>query len=237
MIGVLVNTAAVVLGSLTGMLFAGKINKKYTDALIAALALVIGVIGIQSAVKTADILCVIVCLVVGVILGEAARIDDGIEGAGDWVKNRLLRGRTADSRFTEAFVTTTILFCVGSMAVMGSIEAGVNGDNSILFAKSALDLITSVAFAAAMGTGVAFSAVSVLLFQGLIALLAAQLGGFLTPAVVNEMSAVGGVILVGMAVNMLGLRSERIRIANMLPAIFLPIAYIPIYNWIAGLIG
>lgn len=237
MIAVFVNALAVLLGSFTGILFAGKIKEKYVNALVTALALVTLLIGVQSAVGTADMLCVIVCMAVGVLLGEALRIDDGIEHAGDWLKRRVLRGKAAESRFTEGFVSACILFCVGSMTIMGSIQAGVNGDYSILFAKSALDLVSSMAFATAMGVGVAFSAAFVLVFQGALTLLATSLGGLLSPAVVTEMSAVGGVILIGMAVNMLGLRSERIKVANMMPAIFLPIAYIPLANWITGLIG
>ena len=119
---------------------------------------------------------------------------------------------------------------------MGSIEAGINHDYSIIFAKSALDFISSMAFAAAMGVGVLFSAAFVLVFQGALTLLAVQLGGILTTPIVTEMSAVGGVILIGMAINMLGLRQERIKVANMLPAIFLPVAFVPLYDWIVGLL-
>jgi uncharacterized membrane protein YqgA involved in biofilm formation len=122
------------------------------------------------------------------------------------------------------------------MTIMGSIEAGVNHNYTIIFAKSTMDLISSMAFAAAMGVGVVFSAAFVFVFQGAITLLAAQLGSVLSAQMVTEMSAVGGVILIGMAVNMLGVRKERIRIANMLPGIFLPIAYIPLSNWLTGLI-
>ncbi len=236
MLAVFVNAAAVAVGSLMGILFAGRIKEKYTKALMAGLALVTVLIGVQSAVKTGDMLCVIVCMVLGVIIGEALRIDDGIEGAGEWLKRRVLRGKASESRFAEGFVSASILFCVGSMTVMGSIEAGVNHNYSIIFAKSVMDLITSMAFAAAMGAGVLFSAVFVLAFQGALTLLAGQLSGLLTAAAVTEMSAVGGVVLIGMAINMLGLRSERIKVANMLPAIFLPLAYIPVYNWISGLL-
>lgn len=237
MIAVFVNTATVLLGSLVGILFAGKIKEKYTNALVTGLALVTMLIGVQSAVKTADVLCVIVCLVAGIIIGEAVRIDDAIEGAGDWLKRKVLKGRATQSRFTEGFVSACILFCVGSMTIMGSIEAGVNHDYSIIFAKSALDLVSSMAFATAMGIGVMFSAAFVLIFQGALTLLAGALGGVLTTAVVTEMSAVGGVILMGMSVNMLGLRQERIKVANMLPAIFLPIAYLPLSAWITRMIG
>ena len=236
MIAVIVNTLTVLIGSTIGLLFAGKIKKKLTDALIVGLALITLVIGVQSAVKTADMLCIIVCMVVGTLIGELIKLDDAINNAGDWLKAKVLKGKFSESRFTEGFVSACILFCIGSMTIMGSIEAGVNHDNSIIFAKSALDFVSSIAFAAAMGVGVLFSAVFVLVFQGALTLLAVWLGGLLTSGVVIEMSAVGGVILIGMAINMLGLRGERIKVANMLPAIFLPIAYIPLANWISTLI-
>ncbi|MBE6949374.1 MAG: DUF554 domain-containing protein [Ruminococcaceae bacterium] len=237
MIAVFVNTATVLIGSIIGLIFSGKIKEERTNALVTGLALITILIGVQSAIQTANVLCVIICMVVGIIVGEACRIDDGIEGAGDWLKRKVLRGKSStNGRFSEGFVSACILFCVGSMTIMGSIEAGINHDYSIIFAKSALDLISSMAFAAAMGVGVVFSAAFVLVFQGALTLLATQLGGFLTAEMVTEMSAVGGVILIGMAINMLGLRKERIKVANMLPAIFLPVAFVPLYDWIVGLL-
>ena len=238
MIAVIVNTVTVLIGSITGLVFSEKINKKYTNALFVALALITVVIGVQSAVKTGDMLCVIVCLVLGTLIGEVLNIDDAIENVGDWLKKKTLRGRDkSENRFTEGFVSACILFCIGSMTIMGSIEAGVNHNYTLIFAKSALDLISSMVFAAAMGVGVVFAAAFVFVFQGTLTLLAVQLGNVLSETMVVEMSAVGGVILIGMAVNMLGIREERIKIANMLPAIFLPIAYIPLSQWITGLFG
>ena len=236
MLAVFVNTITVIIGSLIGLIFSGKIKEKYTNALVTGLSLITVLIGVQSAIKTENMLCVIVCMVIGIIVGELCRIDDGIEGAGEWIKKKVLRGKTTNGRFAEGFVSACILFCVGSMTIMGSIEAGINNDYSIIFAKSALDFISSMAFAAAMGVGVMFSAAFVLVFQGALTLLAVQLGGILTTPIVTEMSAVGGVILIGMAINMLGLRQERIKVANMLPAIFLPVAFVPLYDWIVGLL-
>ena len=175
-------------------------------------------------------------MALGTIIGELIRIDDGIEGAGDFIKKKLLKGKSAENRFTEGFVTACIVFCVGSMTIMGSFEAGINGNNSIIYAKSALDFVSSMMFAAAMGFGVLFAALFVLVFQGALTLLAGVLAPFLSAAVVTEMSAVGGVILFGMGVNMLELSPRRIKVANMLPAIFLPIAYVPLSNWITALL-
>ena len=236
MVAVLVNVATVLLGSTVGLLFRNKINEKFTKAVISALALVTILIGLSSALGTADVLCVIICMALGTIMGELIRIDDVVEGAGDFIKKKLLKGKSAENRFTEGFVTAYIVFCVGSMTIMGSFEAGINGNNSIIYAKSALDFVSSMMFAAAMGMGVPFAALFVLVFQGALTLLAGVLAPFLSAAVVTEMSAVGGVILFGMGVNMLELSPRRIKVANMLPAIFLPIAYVPLSNWIATLL-
>ena len=232
MLAVFVNMATVLLGSTIGILFRKFIKEKFVSAVISALALVTVLIGITSAIDTENILCVIICMAVGTLIGELIRIDDGIEGAGDFIKAKLLKGKGA-GRFTEGFVTACVVFCVGSMTIMGSFEAGINGDNSIIYAKSALDFVTGMMFAAAMGLGVPFSALFILVFQGGLTLLAGVISPYLSSAVICEMSAVGGVILIGMGINMLELSPKRIKVANMLPAIFLPIAYIPL----AELIG
>lgn len=237
MIAVFVNMAAVILGSTLGILFRSKIKQQYISAIITALGLVTGVMGVMSAIATENLLCMIICMALGTVFGELLRIDDRVEGAGDFIKNKLMRGRAKNSRFTEGFVTACILFCVGSMTIMGSFEAGINGNYSVIYAKSTLDFISSTAFGAAMGIGVTFSAVFILVFQGGLTLLAGALAPLLSAEVVTEMSAVGGVIIVGMAVNMLELSEKKIKAANMLPAVFLPIAFVPLYSWIAGLIA
>ena len=235
MIAVLVNTATVLLGSAIGLLFRNRIREKFTKAVVSALALVTVLIGLDSALDTANILCVIVCMVIGTTVGEWIRIDERIEGAGGFLKTKIMKGRASDSRFTEGFVTACIVFCVGSMTIMGSLESGIHGNHSIIYAKSALDFVSSMMFAAAMGWGVPFAALFVLLFQGALTLLAGVVSPYLSAAVVTEMSAVGGTILVGMGINMLEIGPMRIKVANMLPAIFLPIAYLPLAEWIVSL--
>ena len=237
---VFVNTFTVLAGSLIGILFRNRLKESLRNAVMKALGLCTVLIGVSSAVATQDLLCVIVCMVLGTVLGELMRIDDGIEHAGDAIKAKLLRGKAgggAMESFTEGFVSACILFCIGSMTIMGSLEAGIRHNYSIIYAKSALDFVSSMAFAAAMGFGVPCSALFILVFQGGLTLLAGLVGPALSQDVVLEMSAVGGTILIGMAVNMLGLGKERIKVANMLPAIFLPIAYFPIAAWISGLLG
>jgi uncharacterized membrane protein YqgA involved in biofilm formation len=235
MLAVFVNMATVLIGSAIGILFRKRIKESYTKAIIAALALVTIVIGVTSAITTQNLLCVIVCMALGTMLGELLRLDDRINGAGDWLKNKVLKGKAEGSRFTEGFVSACILFCVGSMTIMGSLEAGVNRNYSIIFAKSALDFVSSMMFGAAMGIGVPFSALFILVFQGGLTLLAGLVSPYLSQAVITEMTAAGGTILIGMGLNMLELSEKRIKVANMLPAIFLPIAYVPFANWITSL--
>ena len=235
MIAVFVNMATVLVGSLLGILFRNRLKESLQNALMRALGLCTIVIGISSAIATQELLCVILCLVIGTALGEVLRIDDGIEHAGDFIKGKLLKGKAGESRFTEGFVSACILFCIGSMTIVGSLEAGINHDYSIIYAKSTMDFVSSMAFGAAMGFGVTCSVAFILVFQGGLTLLAGLVGPALSNAVVTEMSAVGGTILIGMALNMLGTTKERIKVANMLPAICLPIAYFPIVNWLGSL--
>ena len=235
MIAVFVNMATVICGSLLGILLRNRLKPSLQEALMKALALCTVVIGVSSAIGTQALLCVILCMVIGTALGEWLRIDDGIEHAGDSIKEKLFRGKVGESRFTEGFVSACILFCIGSMTIVGSLEAGINRNYSIIYAKSTMDFVSSMAFGAAMGLGVTCSAVFILVFQGGLTLLSGLLAPVLSTAVVTEMSAVGGVILIGMAVNMLGLGRERIKVSNMLPAIFLPILYFPAANWLSSL--
>ena len=235
MLAVIVNAVAVIIGGLIGILCGSRIKERYTKAVMTCIALVTMVIGVQSAIVTGNILIVMVCLVLGTVIGTALHLDDRINGSGDRMKEKLAGTRFGGGHFAEAFVSTSILFCVGTMAVIGSIQAGLNKDYSILFAKSAMDFVSSIVFAAALGPGVFLSAVTVLVFQGAIALLAGLAAPVLSTQVVTEMSAVGGALFIGMAINLLGLREEKIKVGDMLPAIFLPILYFPIAELVAGL--
>ena len=235
MIAVFVNMATVLCGSLIGIFFRNRLRESIQNALMAALALCTVVIGVRSALASENVLCLIICMALGTALGELLRIDDGIERAGEALKKRFVGKNARTARFTEGFVSACILFCIGSMTIVGSMEAGIRHDYSIIFTKSTLDFVSSMAMGAAMGIGVTFAVLFILVFQGGLTLLAAWVGPALSDAVVTEMSAVGGTILIGMAFVMLRLGKDRIRVANMLPAIFLPIAYIPLSEWISGL--
>lgn len=236
MLATIINVILILLGSAAGLLFKNLISERLMSILTHALGLCVLGIGISSIIGTQDTLCVIVCMAAGTVLGHAIDIEGRLEGAGDLLRARLLKGGGGNSRFTEGFVSAAVLFCVGAMAITGSIEAGLNHNYEILVSKGVIDGVTSISFAAAMGIGTAFSAIPLLIYQGGITLLAGWLGPYLPEAVITEMTAAGGALIIGIAVNMLGLGRERIKVGNMLPAMFLPIAYLPLAQWLAGLL-
>ncbi len=235
MLATIINVILILLGSAAGLLFKNLISERLMSILTHALGLCVLGIGISSMIGTQDTLCVIVCMAAGTVLGHAIDIEGRLEGAGDLLRARLLKGGGGNSRFTEGFVSAAVLFCVGAMAITGSIEAGLNHNYEIIISKGVIDGVTSISFAATMGVGVAFSTIPLLVYQGGITLLAGWVGPYLPGAVITEMTAVGGTLIAAIAINMLGLGKEKIKVGNMLPAMFLPIAYIPLAEWLAGL--
>ncbi len=229
-----INVALVLLGSALGLLFKNRISPRFSSTLICALGLCVVGIGIANLLRTSDTLCVIICMVVGTLIGEGLKIEMRMDGLGELLRRKLIKSGS-DNRFVEGFVTASVLFCVGAMAINGSLEAGIHRDYSILVSKGVIDGVAAITFAAAMGAGVAFSAVTLLLYQGALTIIFSLAGQGMDPAVISGMSAVGGTIIVGIGINMLGLPKEKIRVGNMLPAIFLPILYVPLADWIGRL--
>ena len=201
-----------------------------------ALGLCVLVIGVSNAIGTENMLCVIVCMVVGTVIGHAIDIEGRLERGGDLLRARIVKGE-GNSRFTEGFVNSSLLFCVGAMAITGSMEAGLNRNYEIIVSKGVIDGVTAISFAAAMGIGVLFSVIPVLIYQGALTLMAAWVGPLLPAAVITEMTAVGGALIVAIAINMLGLGKGKIKVGNLLPAMFLPIVYIPLANWLSSLLA
>jgi len=218
--GTIVNAGAILVGTIAGLLIQKGIKENYSKAVIKAIALTVIMIGISGALETNNLLLVIVSLVLGTLSGTALQIEARLDRLGEKLNQRFGRG---DSPFVEGFVTASLIFCVGAMAVVGSIESGLQGNHETLFAKSLLDGITSLILASTLGVGVLFSAVAVLLYQGGITLLASNVAPLLTDAVITEMSAVGGILILGLGLNILDVGKERIPVGNMLPAIFIPI--------------
>ena len=234
MIATYINCILVLVGSALGLLLKNRIGARFMAAMHSAMALCVMGIGISSAVKTEHTLCVILCMVVGTCLGVALRIEQRLDALGDWIQKKVVK-KGDTSKFTEGFVTAALLYCVGSMAVMGSLEAGINHDYSILVSKGVIDGVIGISLAATTGVGVAFSVIPLLLYQGGLTLLAGLVGPLLTDAMVLEMSAVGGTIILGIGFNML-FPEKHIPVGNMLPAIFLPIAYLPLAGLLGGLV-
>ena len=236
MTATVINVILILVGCFLGLLFKNRISARFASAITFALGLCVLGIGISSMISTADTLCVIVCMVVGTLLGELIDIEKRMDSVGALLRRKLIRGES-NSRFVEAFVNCSVLYCVGAMAINGSMEAGMNGNYDIIISKAVIDGVSSITFSAAMGIGVAFAALPTLIYQGGLTLIFSMVGQGMDPAVVTEMSAVGGTIIVGIGVNMLGLPKEKLRVGNMLPAIFLPLAYLPIRDWLAGLLA
>lgn len=237
MFAVFFNMVTVLAGSILGLLLKNSFSPRVGQALMKCLGLCTLGIGMSTLLGAGDTLCVIICMVIGTALGEWIGIERRMEGLGEALKRKLIKGDGGENRFVEGFVTATVVYCVGAMSINGSIAAGLEHDYSVIISKSVIDGVSSITFAAAMGVGVAFSSVSIFLYQGGITLLAGVVGPYLPGPVITEMSAVGGAIIVGIAMNLLELPKEKIRVGNMLPAIFLPILYVPLSNALSGLLG
>ena len=228
MLGTIINAIAVAIGGLIGTLFGNKIPEAYSSGIMKVMGFITAAIGIQGAAGTKSFLVVVLSLVIGTLIGMMLRLDDRINGAGDWARRKLAGTPLSKGPFGDAVVTCFMLFCIGSMTILGSIRAGLDHDYSILYTKSVMDFISSTAFASALGAGVVFSAIPLFLFQGLLTLLASLAEPVLTPDVINEMTAVGGPIFLAMACNIIGIGKEHFKVGNMLPGIFLPIVLVPL---------
>ncbi|MBQ3242130.1 MAG: DUF554 domain-containing protein [Oscillospiraceae bacterium] len=220
MLGTWVNVATVLLGGTIGLLIKKGLSDKMSDALMKGLALCTLTIGISGALKGQDTLKLILSMVAGTLIGEALDLDGKVHRLGDWVEKRFSKG-TGKTSIAEGFVTASLLFCVGAMTIVGSLQSGLTGDHTMLFTKSLLDFVSSMIFASSLGVGVLFSAAFVLAFQGSITLLAGVVSPFLGELAIAEMTCVGSVLIIGLGLNMLGL--TKLKIMNHLPAIFLPI--------------
>ena len=221
MLGTIANALAIIVGGLIGLLFGKGIAEKYKQTILQGVALSVILIGWKSALATDQLLIVIISMVAGATIGEGLNIEGRLERLGQWLEARVSAG--PGSSLARGFVTASLVFCVGSMAIVGSLESGLTGNHQTLFAKSILDGVISIVFASTMGAGVLFSSAAVFFYQGLITLAAVFLKPLLAAATVAQMTAVGGLLIVAIGLNMLGM--VKIRVGNLLPAIFLPLVY------------
>jgi uncharacterized protein len=230
MIGTLINVAAILIGGSLGLLFGGRLPERLKITVIAGMGLFTAITGIKMFLETQSSLVVLGSLVIGALLGEWWKIEDGLQRIGEVIEKRFNRSNTESSLFIRGFMTASLLFCIGPIAILGSIQAGLTGDYNLLVIKSVLDGFASLAFASTLGVGVLFSSFMILLYQGTITLLAAQLNSLVTKPMMAEMTATGGVLLLGIAISSL-LEIKKIRVGNFLPALVIA----PLIVWIISL--
>ncbi len=218
LLGSIVNAAAIFIGGAAGSILKRGISARFSSLIVSALGLLTLALGMMFAIESKNIMVVVFSLVIGSVLGEWINIEKKMSALGDYVKDKLKAG---EGNFAEGFVTASLLFCVGSMAIMGSLQSGLMNDHKILYTKAVMDGVTAVVFASTLGIGVALSFMPVLLYQGAVTLLASAIAPYLGNAVVTEMTAAGGILLVGIGISILEIK--KIKVANMLPSIFMPI--------------
>ena len=217
----LINAAFIIIGGLIGLVFKGRISSKISESITRAIGLCVCIIGISSALH-GDIMLLVVSLMLGVLTGELIDIDARLNRLGNYLQNKLAP-KDSQSRFAEGFVTSTLLFCVGAMAVVGSIESGLTGDHSIIVTKSIIDGTAAMVFASYMGFGVLFSAFSVLIYQGTIEFFAGFLQNVLTTGLIAQVSATGGIMIFALGLNMS--LNAKIKVANLLPGLIFAVMY------------
>lgn len=231
MFGVVVNSLVIICGGILGLLINKGIPKRLDKCIMDGLALVVTYMGISGALKGENPLYIIISMTIGIVIGELIDIDNLLNKLGIFIDNKISKKdkestdetEVKDNKIAKGFVSSSLLFCVGAMAVVGSIQSGLLNDYSVLFAKSVLDGVASIFFAASMGVGVLFSSVAVFLYEGIITLGASGLSNILSDNVVTYMTSVGSLLIMAMGLNML--KVCNIKVANMLPAMFIPIIF------------
>jgi uncharacterized protein len=220
-VGTIVNVITILIGGTIGLLFRKRFPERVSKTAMQVMGLFTLLVGIQMALQGKELILVLISLAVGAMIGEWIDIETFLDKVGGWLERRL---KITHESPAKGFIYASLVFCVGSMAIVGSIADGVKGDHNILFTKAMMDGIISIPFAASMGIGVLGSAVSILIYQGALTLLASQLQPLFSAEIIRELTAVGGVIVMGIGVNIMGL--HKIRVGNFLPALLLIILVI-----------
>lgn len=220
LLGTFINAMAIMVGGTVGLVLKGGIPKKLKVTMLQGIGLCVLLIGILGLDKVNNEMVVIISVVIGAVIGEAIDIDQRFENLGQKIEKAFKGGK---SNIAEGFVTCSLLFCVGAMAITGALESGLMGKHNILSSKAILDGITSIIFASTMGVGVVLSGVSVFIYQGVIAFGASFLKDILGALAISDMTAIGSLLIMAIGFNLLGI--TKIKIANLLPAVFLPILY------------
>ncbi|MGL5347205.1 MAG: DUF554 domain-containing protein [Peptostreptococcaceae bacterium] len=226
-LGTITNALAIAGGCLIGLIIKGKMTEKISSTIMNGLALCVIYLGISGSLEGENPLICIISIAIGGLIGEIIDIDKWLNNLGDKIEKKFNKDESRQEvkkvSVSEGFVSASLLFCVGAMAIVGSLQSGLNGNNEILFAKTILDGVTSILFAATLGIGVMLSAIAVLLYQGIITIGASLLSGVLSDSVINVMSVTGNLLIIGIGLNVL--KATNIKVANLLPAVFLPIIF------------
>ncbi len=218
MLGTIVNVFAIILGSILGILIKSRFPERVNKIIFQVIGLFTITLGITMAIKTNNFLIVAFSLIIGSVIGEVIDIEKYLEGLSEKLKNKL---KNSSDKFSEGFITATLIYCIGPMAILGSIEEGLGNAPNLLFAKSVLDGVASIALSSALGIGVMFSAIPLLLYQGGITLFASYVSNYLSDALIIELSAVGGILLLGLGMNIAEIK--KFKVVNMLPSLFVVI--------------
>jgi uncharacterized membrane protein YqgA involved in biofilm formation len=220
LLGTTVNSVSIIIGGLIGLFFRGKLPDKYNRIVMHGIGLTVILIGMKTALKTEALMVVIISLAMGSLLGELLGIERRLDQLGHWIGKRISNDSAGISK---GFVSTSLLYCVGAMAIVGSLESGLTGNHQTLFAKAVLDGIGSILFASTLGVGVLFSSISVFIWQGFLTLTASWIKPILLPEVIAQMSAVGGLLIFALGIGILEIK--QLKIGNMLPAVFIPLVF------------
>ncbi|MBS4212404.1 MULTISPECIES: DUF554 domain-containing protein [Neobacillus] len=231
LLGTLVNGLLIVVGTLLGKLL-NRIPESMKTTVMYAIGLSVMVLGLQMGLKSENFLIVIISLVVGAVFGELLKLEEKLNDLGGWLENKV--GSNGKGSIAEGFVTATLIFVIGAMAIIGALDSGIRGDHDVLYTKALIDGFTALILTTTLGIGVIFSAIPVVLYQGLIALFATQIDRFVPQALMDqfivEMTAVGGIMIFAIGINLTGL--TKIKVANLLPAILVTGAIVTIlYNY------
>ncbi|MGM9992377.1 MAG: DUF554 domain-containing protein [Candidatus Bruticola sp.] len=233
LVGSITNAISVIVGSTLGLLFSRGIPKHFNKTIMGGLGLCLLYIGISGLSSGKQPLLIIMSVVLGTLTGEALRLNARLEKLGTLIGRKFAKSSGEGRNFSQGFISASLFYCIGSMAFMGALQDGLCGDHKILFAKSAIDVTSSVFFASSMGAGVALSALPIFLVEGGIAAGARLAAPFLTTAAIGELNCVGSVIVIGIGLNMLDI--TKLKMANYIPAVFFPFVLMPIFNYVSTL--
>lgn len=225
MLGTIVNFFAVIIGSFIGLFLKGRLKEKYCDIITTGIGLATLFIGMSSSLKNlldkdAHPILFIISLMIGGLIGEFFDLSSKFKRFGEFLQNKFSKN---EKGIAQSFIASSLLFCVGTMAILGSIESGIKHDHSILYAKSILDGVSSIIFSASLGPGVIFSAFVVLIYQGILTLFSGFISPFITIDMLREISIVGGILIFAIGLNLL--KITKIKVENLLPAVFIPVIY------------